>query len=116
MYYKRGQSYTFSILQTIQSNMTTLQESINLLPKELRIIIANYNVHHRVHYTPVMNELTDACSIVYCDNILCEYACRKYEAIQMDISVNSCYFCCVACVDIGEGEIYNSMYRNNTLR
>ena len=116
MYYKRGQIYTFSILQTIQSNMTQLQESINLLPKELRIMIANYNVHHRVHYIPVMNKLIDACSIVYCDNILCEYACRKYEAIHMNILSNNCYFCSDECLELGQDEIKLLIYKSQKSR
>jgi len=112
LYYKRRQNHTFSILQSIQSNMTTLRESIDLLPKELRIMIANYNVHHRVDYISVMNELTDVCTIVYCDNPLCDSVCRKYEAIHVNISVNSCYFCSDRCLDIGEGEIEHAIYKS----
>jgi len=96
--------------------MTTLHNAIGLLPKELRTIIANYNVHHRVHYTPVMNELSDACTIVYCDNPLCEYACRKYEAIHINIGLNCCYFCSDICFAIGEGEVEHAMYRSHISR
>jgi len=95
-------------MQTIiQSNndCRSLKEAIDLLPKELRILVANYNIEHRVNYTTVMNELSEACRVVYCDNPLCESGCRKYEAIYMNILSNDCYFCSDYCLELGQDEI-----------
>ena len=105
-------------MQTIiQSNneCRSLNEAIDLLPKELRILVANYNVEHRVNYTTVMNELSEACRVVFCDSPHCESGCRKYEAIHMNILSNECYFCSERCVELGEDEIYYLIYKSKQI-
>jgi hypothetical protein len=75
--------------------MTVL--NLAFLPKEIRILIDEYNVEHRPMMKLVMDELIKECSLRNYFNSICENCLCKGELIETYILWKKYTFCSMRC-------------------
>lgn len=78
--------------------MTVL--NLSLLPKEIRILIDEYNVQHRPMMKLVMNELMNECSLRNYEHNICQNCQDKLynnNIIETYIMWKKYSFCCLRC-------------------
>lgn len=78
-----------------------LGKRIDLLPKELQILISEYNVFHREDMNCVNEELLYNASRVMCDNDMCEREISKLHCNISSFLNTECYFCDEDCEGYG---------------
>ncbi len=78
-----------------------LGKQINILPKELQILIGEYNVFHREDMDYVHEELLYNASRVMCENDMCEREISKLDCNISSFLNHTCYFCDYKCEQYG---------------
>lgn len=72
-----------------------------LLPKDIQIIIDEYNVEHRKHMNNVLHELLYSASLLCCNNEICEKMIFKAECVYSTYRGNVYSFCNNDCEGYG---------------
>jgi len=98
------------------SYVCNLKQRIALLPKELQIEIAEYNVDHRIALSRVHQEMKEMKeyndSLDYCDNDMCESSISKWYCIESKIMNDTYYFCDDYCASYGSWSIKYDMRKS----